>query len=400
MSTLQIFPSPGVEPSDPETWPGRHRGWGRWGGWMTPEVAKSLPGIARGINLIGGQVQQMPMDDYRGVHPLPRPRLLDQPDPDESRAWFVGVHVEDYLLNGNAVHYVTARDAAGWPMFVSWVPAAWVTLTVAPGSRQARYWVGGVELARENVVHVKRGADRLNPARGVGVVEQHLDALGTVRDQHRYESDVLEGAAVPSVAVIAPDPRVSQDEADDAQERWIEKYGTPGRKPAILPAGTQVIPLAWSPSDSQLVEARQLSLVDQANMLNLDAFHVGAPGSSHTYKSPGPLYLAMLRETIAPILSVFEDVWSAAWLPAGRRVVFDRSTILRDDMQTMVATAASAVAAGLWSVEEARVYLGMAPEFPDGQGPQSGVTTTSPIATVPADTPDDSPADSAPTATH
>lgn len=385
MSTVQLWPPvSGVSDPSTMTW---YPGVGRWSGWMTAAVARSLPGVARGLALIAGQLSQMPLDDYAGVTPRPRPPLLDSPDPDNSRAWFVQVQVEDYLLNGNAVHYVTSRDKrTGWPTSVVWIPAEWVQIVVDPITQEHSYWVGGMELRRSDVVHVKRGADRMNPHRGVGVVEQHLDALGTVRDQHRYENEVLKGGAVPSVAVIAPNPRVSDEEATAAKSAWVDKFGGPVREPGIFPKGTEVIPLAWSPSDSQLVEARQLSLTDQANMLNLDGWWLGAPSKGLAYKSPGPMFLQLLRQTLEPIAAPFEDVWSAAWLPRGRRVRFDRRAVLADDMQTMVATASAAVAAGLWTVEEGRVYMGMSPELPESAAAKAqAVTTTSPVATVEAE---------------
>src|SRR5215510_1603380 len=144
------------------------------------------------------------MDAYRGVAPLPRPRLLDQPDPNEARSWFVGCQVEDYLCEGNAVSYITIRDATGWPAAAVWVPAAWIDIAVVDRDwANAKLLVGGVELDRRNVVHVKRSADRWNPARGVGVVEQHLGSLDRVAMQEEYERRNLVDGAVPSAAVIA-----------------------------------------------------------------------------------------------------------------------------------------------------------------------------------------------------
>lgn len=351
---------------------------------MTPELAKSLPGIARGMQLICGMGMQMPMDDYRGIDPLPRPRLLEQPDPDQSRAWFVGLSWEDYLLNGNAVQFVTSRNSEGLPATTAWLPASWVWVGPDPDdNRQPSYWVSGVQLPREQVIHVKRGSDRTNPFRGVGVVEQHLEALGTVRDQMAYEREVLQGAAVPSVAIITPNPELSTDEADEAKTMWLEKYAGPVRKPAVLPAGTSVVPLAWSPADSELIEARKLSLIDQANILNLDGYWLGAESGSHTYKSPGPMYLNLLRQTVGPIAEVFEDVWSAAWLPRGRRVRFDRKPVLADDLETTVRTMVMAIRGNppLLSVEEARTFMGLTPQFPTSS---SSTSITSPVATVEA----------------
>jgi HK97 family phage portal protein len=373
-----IFPPPTVLPTTPP---------------MTAARARSIPSLARVLQLISGLIRQMPMDDYRGVDPLPRPRMLEAPDPTVARSWWVGNQVDDYLLHGNAVHVITSRDATGWPASAAWVPAEWITITWdidRPG--QASYWVGGERLPQRDVVHVRRGADPWCPYRGVGLVEQHLGTLTRVAAEEAYEASILSGAAVPSVVVISPNPDLSQEEATDAQTIWESKYGGDRRRPAVLPAGTQVMPLSWSPTDAQLNEARKLSLLDVANLANLDGYWVGAPASSFTYRSPGPMYLNLIRQTIAPITEDFELTWSDAWLPRGRRVRFDRSTVLRDDQATEVNTLSKAITSKIMTVPEARVYLGLTPEPPpelvDSEPEPPAIpgedlpSTTSPVTTT------------------
>lgn len=338
---------------------------------MTARRAKAIPAVGRAVSLIAGMALQMPLDDVRmrDEVKLDRPRLLDQPDPEVSRAWWVGMQVEDYLLHGNAVQYITSRDPfSGYPLTVAWVPACWVTVAREPatelGPSRTSYWVGGRELDPHNVVHVRRGADDSFPWRGVGVVEQYLQPLNRVAAQEAYESQVLNGSAVPSVAIITPNPELDQDEADQAKDDWMEKFSGPVRKPAILPAGTQVIPLAWSPHDTQLQEARKAGLLDVANMFNLDGYWLGAPAGSFTYRSPGPMYLNLVRQTVAPILEPFEQEWSAAWLPRGRKVRFDRRVVLLDDMATNVRTVKVALDAQIITQSEARQYLGWSADVP------------------------------------
>lgn len=330
--------------------------------WDTA-TALRLPAVARASAVYSGLIKQAPLDDIKGIDPqTPRPRLLEQPDPNAPRSWFMQVNVEDYLWNGNAVQLVTARDVTGWPAAVTWVPTAWVSIA-CPRRRydQPSYLVDGIELPAADVIHIRRGADRWCPARGVGVVEQHLATFDRAALEEQYERDALRSGAVPSVAIITPNPRLGETEASTAKADWLNKFVGPGREPAILPAGTQVIPLAWSPTDAQLEEARRLTLLDIANAFNLDGYWLGAPAGSMTYRSPGSMYTNLVRVSLEGVLTDFEDVWSIAWLPRGRRVRFDRAVLLRDDMQTMVATAAAATAARLWTVEEARVYTGLAP---------------------------------------
>ena len=344
--------------------------------WDSISAAR-LPSVARAVSIYSGQIRQAPMDDYKGIAPLTRPPLLDQPDPAQpGSAWFVGCQVEDYLYNGNAVHYVTARDATtGWPTACTWIPAAWITIACPPRRYdKPTYMLNGDELPAANVVHVKRSADRWCPARGVGVVEQHVATLDRVAMQEQYERNNLSEGAVPSAAVITPNPRLGQNEADTAKIEWLEKFVGPGRKPAILPAGTQIVPLGWSPADSQLDEARKLALVDVANLFNLDPYWLGGPTSSLTYRSPGPMYTHLLRISLGPVITDFEQTWSQAWLPRGRRVVFDREVLQRDDVASTVHMLAEAVAAGLMSIDEARAYLKL-PASP------AGATVTSPVDT-------------------
>jgi len=336
--------------------------------------AKALPGVARAVSIYSGLCRQMPIDDYRGTVPLPRPRFLDQPDPSVARSWFVGVQIEDYLLNGNALHYITARDATGFPAAAVWLPAAWVTVAWSRDDPVKRFLIDGEEIDARNVVHVQRGADPWCPVRGVGVVEQHLRSLDRIASQEEYERETLASSGVPSVAVIAPNPKLGSAEAAQAKIDWMAKYAGPKREPAILPGGTQVIPLGWSPDDAQMTDARQLSLLDIANMFNLDGYYLGAPTSSLTYQSPGPNYTALLRMSLEPVLSDIEGTWSMSWLPMGRTVRFDRSTLTRDDLATTINTLATATAAGLMSIDEARLYLGL-PASP------AGPTVISPVAT-------------------
>jgi hypothetical protein len=352
-------------------------GWGFgpmvWDAWS----ARRIPGVGRALDVFSGMLKQAPLDAWRGVDALPRPRLLDRPDPDNARSWFVQVNVEDYLLNGNAIAVITARGSDGWPLATAWIPAQWCYVQWTPG-RPVSYWAGGRELPAADVVHVKRGADRFYPVRGIGVVEQYLGSLDRVAREEEYERAALDTGAVPSVAVITPNPSVGDDEVEQAKTEWLAKFGGSKREPAILPNGTQVIPLSWSPSDNQMIEARKMSLLDVANMFNLDGYWVGAPAGSMTYRSPGPMYLNLLRTSLEGVMCDFEDVWSDGWLPRGTRVRFDRQMLLRDDMQTMVSTLVAASGGPFMSTEEARQYAAL----PVVEGEAASVA--SPVDTVDA----------------
>lgn len=330
--------------------------------WMDADRARTVPGVARALLLITGMIRQTSLDDYKGVEPLPRTRFLEQPDPARSFAWLFGQLVDDYLMHGNALVYISARDFYGYPAALRWLPAAWVAIECAQEDyARPKYWARGKEIPAADIVHVQRGADSWCPARGVGVVEQHMRTLSRAISEEEYEASALADGAVPSVAVIAPNPRLSEEEATAAKARWTDLFGGPRREPGVFPAGTQILPLSWSPSDAELTAARSATLVDIANAFSLDPYWLGAPSESLTYRSPGPMYLNLLRTTLEPIMTDFEQTWTAQLVPRGHSLRFDRQQLLADDMATTVTTLTQAVSGGLMTNEEARAYMGLSP---------------------------------------
>lgn len=323
-------------------------------------TARRIPGVGRAIDLIGGLISQMDLDAYVGIVPQPRPRLLEDPDLDNVRSLFVRMQIEDYLCQGNALHLVTARGSDGWPAATRWYPAqAWGVMEYE-GRR--RYWLHGREVDPSNVVHVQNGADPSAPYRGVGVIERYVRTLDRVALQEEAERTNLTGGSVPSVAVILPPADDSSDEdLDDAADRWEEKFSGVPRRPGFLPHGTDVKPLAWNPSDAQAVEARQMSLVDVANAFNLDGYWLGAQSSSHTYRSPGAMFLTLMVTTLAPIVRPFEDTWTLKWLARGKRVVFNRQAILVDDFPTLIGALTKATGGPIMTPDEGRTRLQLGP---------------------------------------
>lgn len=349
------------------------------------DTARAIPGVGKALDLLGGLASQMPLDSYSGVRPNPRPRLLEQPDLDKSRPLFVRLHVEDYLLHGNAAHLVTARGADGYPAAVRWYPATAWHVQRDPDTGRRQYWLNGREVSPDNVVHVQNGAAPLNDCRGVGVVEQYVNALDRVALLDERQRQDTAGGHVPSVAVIAPDGDDSTDEELDEQAvKFEEKFDARrgGRRPAIFPHGTTVTPLAWNPRDSEAAAARAASLVDVANMFGLDGYWLGAPASSHTYRTPGPLFTTLMRTTLGAILTDLEDVWSATWLVRGRRVTFQRDAVTGDDFASTVTTLTAALGGPVMTRNEARARLALAPV------PGGDEFVTAPAPAPPAPDPD------------
>ena len=344
--------------------------------WDT-DTARRIPGVGRALDLTLGLIAQMPLDVFRGIEPLPRPGLLERPDLDKGRALFVRLQVEDYQVHGNACHLVTVRGADGWPAATRWYPAtAWHVYRDERTGRR-RYFLYGREVDADDVVHVQNGADPLNDCRGVGVLERFVRSLDRIALQEERERQDTASGHVPSVVVIAPpDGDETEEELDEQAAAWEAKFAGPGRRAAMMPHGSQVLPLAWSPNDAEATAARAASLTDVANMFNLDSYWLGAPASSHTYRTPGAMFLVLIRTTLNGILSPFEDAWSDRWLPRGKRLTFGREAVQADDLQTVVNTLTKATGRSIMTVDEARATI--------GRGPVPGGDTLA-TTTVPAE---------------
>jgi HK97 family phage portal protein len=357
-------------------------------------TARQIPGVARAVQLFGGMMKQMPIDAYRGGEPLPRPALLESPDPQLfwPRSRFVQVSVEDYLLSGNAISYVTQWGADGWPLGVTYLPINWVYISWMPGDPvSVQYTYYGQTLDNDRVIHVARGVDRWYPVRGVGVVEEGLSTLDRAAMEEDYERSALVGGAVPSVAIITPQATLTQDVADEAKANWLEKFGGPVREPAILPNGTQVVPLAWSPSDTQMIEARKMTLTDIANLFNLDSYWLGAAVQGMTYKTAAPQYQQILRTSIEPVLCDFEQVWSQAWLPRGQQIRFDRNKLLAEDLPTTAQALQLLVSAQILTPDAAWQVLQGFPMAAIDNEPGGFAPQVPPTVAAPAPAPEQAP---------
>lgn len=356
-------------------------------------TAKGLPGVGMALTIYRGLISSCALQLTRGYDVLPTPRMLDRPDPDVDRPTWIGDHVEDYLLHGNALHLVTVRGTDGYPLAARWYPAQAWTVEEDQRTGEPVYRLYGRDVDRDDVVHVRRGTDPTCRWRGIGVVEQHLRTLNRAGLEEAAESENLTNRGRPDVVVITnmnePDP----DELDKAADKWVERFGGQDPKPAFLPAGSSVVPLSWNPTDGQMVEARKMTTKDVAQLLGLDPYWLGAEGSSHTYKSPGPLFLTLVKLSLGPVMDPFEDVWSNAWLPGrAARVRFDRARLLVDDLGSML-QAFSVGSAYFPDKNEVRTYMGF-PPLPDDAFPKPPVIPpAAPADDQPADTADDQPAE-------
>jgi hypothetical protein len=137
-----------------------------------------------------------------------------------------------------------------------------------------------------------------------------------------------------------------------------------------------------------------MSLIDTANLFNLDGYWLGAPVAGMTYKTATPQYQQVLRTSLEPVLADFEDVWSYAWLPRGQDVRFDRNQLLSDDLTVTSNAMVAVYNAGILTLDEARAGMNLPPTDEETGPPAPAAAPAPPLGAQPEDqaTPEEVPA--------
>jgi HK97 family phage portal protein len=333
-------------------------------------VAWSVPSAWRASTLLAGLIGGLPLDAYesgpRRVPVLldPQPMLFGSFTNYRTNSDVISAWVLDYLMHGNAIGLVVARDPATQePTSIVPVPADWVTVTAVDKwtnfdletlAGNLRYNIGGEIYGPHEVMHV-RGPSRPGAMRGTGVLEAALSSF-TLANEQRAQASSVSKHGVPTGVLYSDDPDATPDELAAGKADFMRGQQD-GRTIAALPPGIKFMPLAWNPEELQLVEARKMSDNDMALLFGLPASFLNVEGSSLTYSNIGQDSLNLLKFTVNLILTRFEEEITRLMAP-GRFARFDRDAVLEMDMLSRY----QAYATADWmTVDEKREREGLAP---------------------------------------
>lgn len=333
----------------------------------------SIPAFWRGSNLLADLLAQVDWDAYtthgRDEETLidPRPPLLEQPAPPDTRYVTYKSQFLDYLINGNAIGIIATRDAAGRPTSMWPVPTAWCGVRrVGPGSSSmlpigaVEYSIAGKPYGSNEVIHVK-GPCAPGALRGFGILEAHFaGAIATVHEQQRAARNIARPGVPPGyIRYTGPDP-VDPDDLAEARDEWMRRRDEGGV--AALNANMEFEAVAWNPDESSMIEARQLSLNEIANLLGLPSGFVNSTnsgGSSLTYATVDSEALGLLKWTMGGHFVNWEQTLSLAF-PRGTRVRANMDHFLRGDTASRYAAYAVAIGTGFMLRSQARKQEGWA----------------------------------------
>ena len=346
--------------------------------------AFAVPGYWRGRMLISQAIGGMPLAGWRGLTQLsPTPTVLTAPNGamGEDRCATVAAWVGDLIDHGNAVGFWIRRSdldersprtsaLSDDPVVaVEVVPCSEVRVGLSASKRVTyEHWVDGTRVGRSRdwteVFHAKGVLPYPGALRGLGVLEAGLTSLARTRAESDYAAKAFTNGT-PSGLLRVKDPDLQPGTPDDdpsfvtaagIKKQWKASIATGDI--AVLSDLVDFTPLGWTPTDAQMVEARQLSFVEVADWLNVDPYWVGAGQISAPYQNVQDAAVQLSRFTLSPWINALEAQFSRM-LPVGTEARFNRDSVLRDTASVRVANWVQLLNAGVVDEEYVRSQEGI-----------------------------------------
>lgn len=329
-------------------------------------MAMSIPAVAACRNLIAGTIAQLGITRSRGGSSIEPGLLLTQPDPSSTWAATIERTVDDLLFYGSAAWLVLARDGVstqfnpgGLPVRARQIPVTAVTQlvseTVSDYDVVKGYEIMGQRVDRNDVIWFDAGNEGVLTY-GARAIAQAYDIEAAARRMATVD--------IPAGVLQNAGHELGPDEAADIVASFQE--ARQNNSVAFLQNVT-FDRVDINAHDLQLVEARAASATECARLFNVPVALIGASptgnASALLYSNIAQNSAQFIQQAVGPLLSAIERTLTLESVTArGQRVHFDVGAYLRTDPQASVDYVTSLLAAGIVTVDEARSFLGIAPQ--------------------------------------
>ena len=205
-------------------------------------------------------------------------------------------------------------------------------------------------------------ANGIKGIRPIDVLRKSLDYDTQVK---AMSLDQLDGVNH-GVALTIPSVGLSQEQKDEAVERFLETYEKSGRSVVILEGGMTATNFSSSPVDAQLLDVERITRNRVATVYNLPP-HLLGDYTDTSFGTAEQQMMEYLQLTITPIVEQWEEelnrkLISPADYAAGYRFRFDVNTLTRADVKTTAERNQMAIRGGWRKPNEVRAELGLPPD--------------------------------------
>lgn len=332
--------------------------------------AMNLPGAWRAAIIAADLLGSLPWEAYdRGPLGVPvlapdQPAVLTQPAPPDAGVTTVSSFMLDYIWHGNAVALKGPLTPEGDVSVLAPVPIGNVAIGRSNGRDldgfrrgEVAYRIGNGVYHADEVWHLK-GPCEPGALRGLGALEVHLTgALRTGLELQR-QAGQLDIAGVPTGTLKVNAPDLTEDEAAVIRANWLAAQRN--RTIAVLNDITEFEPLAWNPTEAQLLEARRFSLHETALIVGVPLYFLGVPAGSETYSNVEQEGIVLTRYHVNGGIRRMEAAFTGCMRP-GRKVLADISDALRADTLTRYQAWQVGLTSRFLTPNEVRQREGLAP---------------------------------------
>ena len=339
-----------------------------------PRADKTIGGneaIYAAVSRISNTIASMPLHFYKGYqiqrdHPLER---LVSLEPHPAFTAFTWRQTMEVLRNteGNA-YALRIPDALGQTSRLDILNPTLVTPMREPEDGSVWYKVqmddGKTALAPGFlVISLKHmSANGIQGIRPIDVLRKSLDYDTQVKSM---SLDQLDGVNH-GIMLTVPNVGLSQEQKDEAVDRFLETYEKSGRSVVILEGGMTATNFSTSQVDAQLLDVERITRNRVATVYNLPPHLLG----DYTDTSFGTAEQQMqefLQLTITPIVEQWEEEMNRKMLTPeeyaeGYRFRFDVSSLTRTDVKTTAERNQMAIRGGWRKPNEVRQELGLEPD--------------------------------------
>lgn len=331
-----------------------------------------IPAAWRAARLLAGMIGGLPWHAYKdgraGAAPsriTPTPALLVQPSPPDTRVDTLSAMALDFFWHGTAVALLgPGLDNYGGPTTMLPISAQRVWGGYVNG--RPEYTLDGKPVPRSSLLVIKNAAPP-GAVRGLGILEQHFVSIDLSRAQVRAAN--VANAGIPTGILQTEDTEVQPSELAAAKSDWLRAQYS--RTIAALPPGVKFEPIAWNPSEAQMIEARKFDLQTWELIFGFPVGFLGGEGPSMRYANMEQDAINLLKFTLADPLTRFEQAFTELWLSRRIWVRANVDAVLRNDTTTRYAAHAVGLSSGFLTLDEVREMENLPPLPPPEPKPDT-----------------------------
>ena len=333
-----------------------------------------LGAVYRCVEVISDSVAQLPLSLYEVVSNGERPArehpafnlVSKEPSPTMSRFPFVKALVTSMLLQGNGYAYIR-RDRLGNPAELVLISPSLVTITdtgeIGKPDRLSYNITGIGRVSARDMIHILNHTD--DGVHGISTLTHAIQSLNLAWASEQHARGFFTGGANLG-GILAVQGPMNQKQGEEIKQKWINSFGQTGTPNgvAVLPGNMTFQPITVNPSEAQLLETRQYSVVDICRFFGVSP--VKCFDLTHSsYSTVEATQLSFLTDTLAPILEKIELELERKLFREDEKfridVRFDVSALLRADMTSRANYMSSMFNMGAMSVNEVRAEMGLQP---------------------------------------